>query len=91
MATVQLDLPDELLAAFSVEDVRTIATEQLVLILYERGAISSGKVAELLGMSRRDALTFLSEHQLSVFDETMDLAAELRTIERHTRPSGSNV
>jgi predicted HTH domain antitoxin len=56
MSTVTIDL-DEGLATLlhqTNENVELAASEMIVLELYRRGAISSGKAGELLGMPRPD-------------------------------------
>jgi len=54
MTTVNLNLEDELVALLRVENesVERAARELIALELYRRGSLSSGKAAELLGMSR---------------------------------------
>lgn len=58
MATVKIDLElDEGLAAFLNQGPRSVeaaAREIIVFEFFRRGAVSSGKAAELLGMSRVD-------------------------------------
>ncbi len=56
MSTVELELDDELVALLHQlnQSLGRAARELIVLELYRRGAISSGKAAELLGMDRRD-------------------------------------
>ena len=58
MTTVDLD--DELLAVLAQngEPLDRVARELMVVELYRRDAISGGKAAELLGMSRRDFVRF---------------------------------
>jgi predicted HTH domain antitoxin len=54
MSAAQVDLGDELAAVLREldEPLEKAARELIVLELYRRGTISSGKSAELLGMSR---------------------------------------
>jgi predicted HTH domain antitoxin len=54
MSTVNLDLEEDFVALLrqSNQPVQRAARELMVLELYRRGTISSGKAAELLGMSR---------------------------------------
>ncbi len=64
----------------SPEDVECVvmeAREKAVLDLLERGLISAGKGAELLGMSKHDFLVWMSQYDLSPFDESLT-AEELR-------------
>ena len=54
MKTVQLELEDELVEAMSSlnQPMPQAARELIVMELYRRGTISSGKAAELLGLSK---------------------------------------
>ena len=54
MSTVSLELEEDLVALLRQLDqpVSRAARELMVLELYRRGSVSSGKAAELLGMSR---------------------------------------
>jgi predicted HTH domain antitoxin len=54
MTTVSLNLDDELVALLRVENqpLDRAARELITLEFYRRGSLSSGKAAELLGMSR---------------------------------------
>jgi predicted HTH domain antitoxin len=56
MSTFKLDLEDDLVALLhnSNQSVQSAVRELIVLELYRRGAISSGKAAEILGMTRWD-------------------------------------
>jgi len=54
MSTVKLDLDDDLLALLQKtnQSLEKAAREMIVLEIYRRGVLSSGKAAEHLGMSR---------------------------------------
>ena len=54
MSTVKLDLGEDLVALLHQlnQPVERAARELIVLELYRRGALSSGKAAQLLGMRR---------------------------------------
>jgi predicted HTH domain antitoxin len=58
------------------EELSALALEALLVRLYERGFLSSGKAAELLHISRREFLDLLGEYGISAFDEDVDLVAE---------------
>ncbi len=79
MTTLHITLPDDLIQLLGQSDVtlNSMAREALVLRLYALGSISSGKVAELLGLSRHAALDLIGDYNLSVFDDTMGLAEEV--------------
>jgi predicted HTH domain antitoxin len=69
MSSTILNLGDELsgvLAALG-EPIEQAAREMIVFELYRRGAISSGKAAELLGMPRLDFIRRTSELGIPYF------------------------
>lgn len=74
MSTVTIDL-DEALATLLHETnqpVQLAASEMIVLELYRRGAISSGKAGELLGMPRLDFIRHASELGIPTIDMTAE-------------------
>lgn len=74
MSTVTIDL-DESLATLLHQTNRPVqlaASEMIVLELYRRGAISSGKAGELLKMSRMDFIRYASELGIPNIDMTAD-------------------
>ncbi len=88
MQTLQVELPDELLASSEDIDVDALARlteararEALMVKLYDLGRLSTGQAATLLGVSRRAFLGILSRHGVSEFDEDLDLEEEVRRAE----------
>lgn len=79
MTTLHITLPDDLADTLGQSEAALshLAHEAMVLRLYALGSISSGKVADLLGLSRHATLDRISAYGLSVFDDTMDIAEEL--------------
>jgi hypothetical protein len=74
MRTVRVDL-DEAVAALlyqTNQPVQAAAQEMILLELYRRGTISSGKAAELLGMPRLDFIRYASHLGISFIDMTVD-------------------
>jgi predicted HTH domain antitoxin len=74
MSTVKIDL-EEGLAALLPQTNQTIqeaAREMIVLELYRRGTISSGKAAEVLGMPRLDFIRHASHLGIPYIDMTPD-------------------
>lgn len=70
MAQATLHLDDEL-AALLAQDQQSVpdaAREMIVLELYRRGTISSGKAAQLLGMGRYDFVRKASALGIPFFD-----------------------
>ena len=74
MSTVTIDLEDELVAVLhqSNRPLDQAARELMVLELYRRGTLSSGKAAELLGMSRWQFVHVASHLGISFFDMSKD-------------------
>jgi predicted HTH domain antitoxin len=74
MNTVKVDL-DEAVAALlhqTNQPVQEAAQEMILLELYRRGSISSGKAAELLGMPRLDFIRYASHLGIPSIDMTTD-------------------
>ena len=83
--TVALDLPRDLLGALDVPRTRLEARlqELIALELFREGRISSGKGAELLGISKLEFIHLLAQHGLPYFTESPEeLAAEVRALEQ---------
>jgi predicted HTH domain antitoxin len=80
MTTFQIEYPPTLLELADLErsELEALAREALLVRLYDLGKISSGRAAELLGISRREFLDLLSQYNVSEFDESLDVAAEAR-------------
>ena len=88
MSTVRVDL-DEAVATLlhqTNQPVQEAAQEMILLELYRRGAISSGKAAELLGMPRLDFIRYASHLGIPFIDMTADeWEAEKATLEAWPR------
>lgn len=71
--TVQVEVPAELAQLLDPTgaDVAGRVREALVLQLFHQGAISSGKGAELLGMSKDDFRALLHERGIPYFQQTI--------------------
>ncbi len=50
--------------------------ETILVKLYAKGILSTGKAAEILGIPRVDFLDLLGKHQVSEFDDALDLVQE---------------
>ena len=74
MASTNLELGEELgsLLAKLGQPVEQTAREMIVLELYRRGLISSGKAAALLGIPRLDFIRHASELGIPYFRFTED-------------------
>jgi predicted HTH domain antitoxin len=74
MSTVRIDLEEGLAALLHQTNrpIQEAAREMIVLELYRRGTISSGKAAELLGMPRLEFIRHASRLGIPHIDMTPD-------------------
>jgi predicted HTH domain antitoxin len=80
--SVNLQLPWDLLAALDIPEAQLEARilELVALELFRQKRISTGKGAELLGISKWEFIQLLAQHNISYFTESPDeLAAEVST------------
>jgi predicted HTH domain antitoxin len=83
--TVRLQFPRDLQGALEVPQERLEARlrELIVLQLFREGRISSGKGAELLGISKLEFIQLLARHRIPYFTEAPEeLISEVRTLEQ---------
>ena len=70
MTTLEIQVPDDALLSLG-HGSRSLAREVLLwaaVKLFELGKLSSGRAAELVGMSRVEFLTTLPEYQVGPFE-----------------------
>jgi hypothetical protein len=74
ISTVKLELEDDLLALLQKtnESLEKAARELIVLELYRRGVLSSGKAVEHLGMPRLACIQHASDLGIAYFEMTKD-------------------
>jgi predicted HTH domain antitoxin len=74
MNTVELELEDDLVGLLrqTNQSLQQAVRELIVLELYRRGAISSGKAAELLRMERWAFVRYASHLGIPYFEMTED-------------------
>jgi predicted HTH domain antitoxin len=88
MSTVQVDLPEDLLRAASVNasthspasTSREVA-KLLALELYREGSVSLGRAAELCDVSQAEFIQFAAEREVSLHYTLDDLEQDRKTIE----------
>ena len=80
--SIQIDYPADLQAGMTVEELQRLAQEAFYVRLYEQGKVSSSQAGSLLGISRSDFLDLLGTYGVSYFDDSTDLAADLRNAEQ---------
>lgn len=92
--TVSLEVPRDLLGALEVpqEQLEARLRELIALELFREGRISSGKGAELLGLSKLGFIQLLAQYGVSYFTESPEeLEAEVKMLEQLLDESGSVV
>jgi predicted HTH domain antitoxin len=77
MHRLEIEYPDEVLAGIDENSLKALAREALYIRLYEQGLLSSGRAAQLLGITRWDFLDLLGKYGVSYFDEQLDIEGEL--------------
>ena len=80
---ITIEVPEEALQMFDGDDARfgREVYETAMVKWYDEGRISSGRGAELLGISRAAFLELLFRHQVSPFQYTPeDLVNELKGV-----------
>ena len=83
MATIKLELDDGLVSLMHSENepIEQTALELIVLELYRRRTITSGKAAEVLGVRREDFIVHSGRLGIPFFDMTREeLEEDLRTL-----------
>ena len=72
MGAIQVDLDEEIavLLQGSHQPIDQVARELIVLELYRRGSVSSGKAAQLLELSRFEFIRYASRLGIAFFDLT---------------------
>ena len=85
--TVALELPRDLLEALDVSqaEIEPRLRQLIALELVREGRISSGKGAELLGISKLAFIQLLAQHQIDYFTESpKELEAEVAILDKGT-------
>jgi len=75
MKTITINVPNEA----DEKDLQMAVAVRL----YEKGILSSGRAAELVGISKRDFIENLGEYNVSAFGETVDDLKKAIEYEQH--------
>jgi len=89
---VQLELPRDLLGALNVPEaeLEPQLRQLIALELFRQNRISSGKAAELLGISKTAFIQLLARHSIPYFTETPEeLDAQVTAVKRKLDASTS--
>lgn len=75
---LEVELPDDVVATLSREEMAAKAKEALVMELLREHRVSQGKAAELLTITRHDLFDLMTKYQVPVIDlSPEELKAEL--------------
>src|SRR5262245_59788128 len=87
MATIRIDLPEELLAAASIDDEASSSlspsvevAKLLALELFREGTVSLGRAAELCGVSQAEFMDFAAGRQVPLHYTTDDFDEDRQLI-----------
>lgn len=83
--TIALDLPRDLIGALDIPQTQLESRmrELIALELFREGKISSGKGAEISGVSKLEFIQRLAKYNIPYFTEsTEELAAEVKNLEK---------
>jgi predicted HTH domain antitoxin len=83
--TIAVDLPRDLLGALDIPQTQLEARmrELIALELFREGRISSGKGAEILGVSKLEFIQRLSKYNIPYFTESAEeLATDVKNLEQ---------
>lgn len=78
MSRIQIDIPEEIL--ISLKQTPDALSREMCLLaaikLFELGRLSSGRAAQLAGISRVEFLNILGQYQVSPFTQSADELAQ---------------
>ena len=90
MATITIDVSDEMLESFdSLDQVRETMYENFIIEQRQRGNVSLGRAAELLGISYTEFFDLLGKKGLSFINATpRELNESYQNFEKMMEPDG---
>ena len=66
MKTISIEFPEEIIELFGEEELKSSVRKLSVLDLVKKGKLSSGKAAEILGITRWDFMELMSEYDIPI-------------------------
>jgi predicted HTH domain antitoxin len=89
--TITIELPEDLVAALeSLDGIEDRAWKALVLDLLRDGAISQGRAARLLGVTRYDILDLMASHHIPSGPLTAEeMRQDIENARRFARPAAT--
>jgi predicted HTH domain antitoxin len=76
---MSLVISDELVQASGLSEVELL--QEVVLLLYQREKISSGKASRILGISQLDFQALLTSHNLYIHYDVNDLHEDVQNLQ----------
>lgn len=64
MKTISIEFPEEVVELYGEEELKSFVRKLSVLGLVKKGKLSSGKAAEILGMTRWDFMELMSDYDV---------------------------
>ena len=86
--SLELELPDDVVANLPEQEMVAKAKEALVMELLREHCVSQGKAAELLGIARHELFDLMTKYRVPVIDLTPE---EIRAELQKPFPSASGV
>ena len=68
MKTLRIELPEEIVELFGEKELQASLKKWAVLELVRAGKLSSGKAAEILGITRWEFMELMSSHDIPMTD-----------------------
>ena len=80
--TLQLELPSDIVDAVHVSggDPAVTVMQELILGMFQKGTVTGGRAASVLGLSRRGFVSLVKERQITLPLGVADFEAELETL-----------
>ena len=66
MKTISIEFPEEIIELFGEEELKNFVRKLSVLDLVKKGKLSSGKAAEILGITRWDFMELMSDYDIPI-------------------------